>query len=53
MPRRRKAVLDATDELCQLWSYAEDLETFEYSNKVLLEQNAGPVSLLPLFWFFG
>lgn len=38
-------MLDATDELCQLWSYAEDLETFEYGNKVLLDQNAGPVSL--------
>ena len=37
-------MLDATDELCQLWSYAEDLETFEYACKELLDYFAGPVS---------
>ncbi|KAH8107665.1 alpha/beta-hydrolase [Cristinia sonorae] len=39
-----KAVFDAYDELCQLWGYAEDLETFEHANKLLLSYCASPTS---------
>lgn len=38
-----KAVFDAYDELCSLWGYAEDLETFEHANKLLLSYCASPV----------
>ena len=41
-----KAVFDAYDELFQLWGYAEDLETFEHANKLLLSYCASPVSLI-------
>ena len=41
-----KAVFDAYDELCHLWGYAEDLETFEHANKLLLSYCASPVSLV-------
>lgn len=43
---RMKAVFDAYDELCQLWGYAEDLETFEHANKLLLSYCASPVRTL-------
>ncbi|TCD63378.1 hypothetical protein EIP91_005609 [Steccherinum ochraceum] len=39
-----KQVFDAYDELCSLWGYAEDLETFEHANKLLLSYCASPTS---------
>ncbi|THH33739.1 hypothetical protein EUX98_g470 [Antrodiella citrinella] len=37
-----KAVLDGFDELCRLWCYAEDLESFEYACGLHLSYNAAP-----------
>ncbi|THH31409.1 hypothetical protein EUX98_g2787 [Antrodiella citrinella] len=39
-----KGVFDAYDELCQLWGYAEDLETYEHANKLLLSYCANPTT---------
>ena len=42
-----KSVFDSVEELTQLWAYAEDLETFEYTCKEYLSIFAGPVRHTP------
>lgn len=42
---RLNAVFDAFEELVQLWAFAEDLESFEYSCKELLDLFVGTVRL--------
>ncbi len=41
---RIPSVFNTLEELNQLWSYAEDLETYEYTCKEYLSLFAGPVS---------
>ena len=43
---RPKAVFDGWEELCRLWCYAEDLESFEYACGLHLSYNAAPVSCI-------
>ena len=46
---RLKTTLYMLDELIQLYSYAEDLDTYEHAAKELSTFLAGPVSLSKMF----
>lgn len=41
---RTKAVFDSLEELNQMWGFAEDLESYEYVCKELLNYSGGTVS---------